>query len=130
MLEQYSVLLFKMLKFGVVGGSGVVIDFLVTWICKEKLRIEKYFSNAIGFALASSSNYVLNRIWTFQSNNPEVAREYYTFMIISIVGLGINTLFLWLFISKFKTKFYVSKLFAIAITTIWNFLANLLITFA
>ena len=119
----------KFLKFGVVGFTGVFIDFGITWIAKEKLKIQKYAANAIGFTTAASSNYFLNRIWTFESTNPRVMVEYTEFIIISMIGLGINTLVLWLLVSRFKMNFYVAKIFAIGVVTIWNFFANAFITF-
>jgi putative flippase GtrA len=122
--------LLKFLKFGVVGFSGVAVDFSFTWLCKEKLKIQKYVSNAIGFTIAASSNWFLNRIWTFESHNPHVATEYITFLLISIIGLGINTLILWFLTDKMKINFYLSKLGAIAVVTVWNFIINYLITFA
>ncbi|MCD4744872.1 MAG: GtrA family protein [Bacteroidales bacterium] len=121
--------IWKFIKFGIVGFSGLIVDFGITYICKEKIRIQKYISNAIGFIVAASTNYILNRIWTFQSHNPQIALEYSQFLIISLIGLGINTLILWLIVSKLKKNFYLSKLFAIAVVTIWNFLANAFITF-
>lgn len=119
----------KFLKFGIVGFTGVFVDFGITWITKEKLHVQKYVANAIGFITAASSNYFLNRIWTFESTNPRVMVEYSEFFIISMIGLGVNTLVLWLLVSKLKMNFYVAKLFAIGVVTIWNFLANALITF-
>jgi putative flippase GtrA len=119
----------KFLKFGIVGFSGVFVDFGITWFTKEKLRIQKYVANAIGFSSAASTNYILNRIWTFESTNPRVMVEYTEFFVISLIGLGINTLVLWLLVSRFRINFYISKLFAIGVVTIWNFLANVLITF-
>ncbi|MCK4677416.1 MAG: GtrA family protein [Bacteroidales bacterium] len=121
--------LLKFIKFGAVGISGLFVDFGVTFLCKEILKIPKYLSNAIGFTMAASTNYVLNRIWTFQSHDPGIAVEFSKFFIVSLIGLGINTLVLWLLVSKFKMNFYLSKLFAIAVVMIWNFLANLLYTF-
>lgn len=120
----------KFLKFGAVGFSGVFIDFGFTFLCKEKLHIQKYIANAIGFTLAASSNYILNRIWTFRSHNPEIALEYGRFLFISIIGLLINTLVIYLLVSKTKTNFYLAKLVAIFIVTIWNFVINLNYTFA
>lgn len=119
----------KFIKFGVVGLSGVLIDFGFTWVCKEWLRIQKYWSNAIGFCIAASWNYFFNRIWTFQSQNPEIMTEFSLFFIISLIGLAINTLVLWLLVNRYKYNFYISKLFAIGVATAWNFLANYFITF-
>jgi putative flippase GtrA len=72
---------------------------------------------------------MLNRWWTFQSHNPEVAVEYFKFIGISLIGLAINTAILWALVTKFKLNFYISKLGAIAVVTIWNFGMNYLFTF-
>ncbi len=122
--------LYKFLKFGIVGFSGLFVDFGFTYLCKEILKIQKYVSNAIGFTLAATSNYFLNRYWTFHSTDPEIAVEFFEFFIISMIGLAINTLILYIVINKFKLNFYVSKVFAIGVVTIWNFFANAFFTFA
>ena len=123
-------LILKFLKFGLVGFSGVFIDFGITYVCKELLKIQKFISNGIGFLTAASSNYLFNRIWTFQSTNPEVGTEFIKFFVVSFIGLGINSLVLWILNTKFKLHFYFAKLLAIAVTTLWNFFANYLYTFA
>lgn len=122
--------LIKFLKFGVVGFTGLFVDFGTTYVCKEWLKIQKYIANSIGFTVAATSNYILNRIWTFQSQDPNIALEYTEFIVISLIGLGINNLILWLILRFFKINFYLAKLFAIGVVTIWNFLANYFITFA
>lgn len=124
-----KLLIYKFLKYAVVGFSGLFVDFGVTYLFKEKAKINKYVSNALGFVCAATSNYILNRLWTFQSTNEDVATEYGSFMIVSAIGLGINSLVLWLLTDKFKWNFYVSKIFAIGCATLWNFFANLLFTF-
>ncbi len=123
-------LVIKFLKFGVVGATGVVVDFGFTYFFKEIVKIQKYVANAIGFTLAATSNYFLNRWWTFHSHNPEIGIEYSRFLFISILGLGINTFVIWLLVSRYNRNFYLSKLFAIAIVTLWNFCLNLMFTFA
>ena len=124
-----KLLLSKLLKFGIVGCSGMIIDFGTTYLCKEILKINKFLSNGIGFILAATSNYFLNRNWTFNSQSEDIGTQYVQFMIVSAIGLGINSLVLYLLNEKLKWNFYFSKLIAIAITTIWNFFANLLFTF-
>ncbi len=120
----------KFIKFGVVGFSGLLVDYGITWFSKEKLRIQKYIANAMGFCTAATSNYFLNRYWTFQSTNPEIALEYTHFLMVSLIGLGINTFILWLIVRHTKINFYVAKFFAIIVVTMWNFFANLYFTFS
>jgi putative flippase GtrA len=124
-----ELLFLKFLKFCIVGTSGMIIDFGTTWSLKERVKINKYLANSTGFMFAATSNYLFNRFWTFQSVNSHVAREYISFMVISLIGLGINNLVLYLVTEKIKLNFYLSKLFAIGVVTIWNFIMNYLITF-
>jgi putative flippase GtrA len=127
MIDQ--LLLGKFLKFCIVGFSGMIIDFGTTWLLKEKVKINKYIANSTGFILAATSNYLLNRLWTFHSENTHIATEYISFMVISIIGLGLNNLVIYLLTEKMKLNFYLSKLFAIGVVTLWNFFMNYLITF-
>jgi putative flippase GtrA len=119
----------KFLKFCIVGFSGMIVDFGTTWLLKEKLNVNKYIANSTGFILAASSNYLFNRLWTFHSGNPRIGSEYVSFILISIVGLAINNLIIFLLNEKMKINFYLSKLFAVGVVTIWNFFMNYMITF-
>lgn len=128
--ENYLTLpVFKFLKFCTVGLMGMIIDFAITWLLKEKFKINKFVANSIGFLVAASSNYYFNRIWTFQSANKQVALEYSEFIGIAIVGLITNNIFLWFFNEKLKLNFYIAKFIAVLLTTAWNFFANYFFTF-
>jgi putative flippase GtrA len=120
-------MIFKFLKFIIVGFSGMIVDFSITFLLKEKLKINRYIANSAGFSLAATSNYLFNRFWTFESNNPKVFQEYSTFIVISLVGLVINNFFLYLF--EKKLKFYFAKFLAIMVTSLWNFSANYWLNF-
>jgi len=119
----------KFIKFIIVGFSGLIIDFSITFLCKEKIKLDRYVSNSIGFILAAGSNYIFNRIWTFGSNNPEIAIEFSSFIFVSIIGLIVNNSALWLLHNKTKINFYLAKFGAIIVTTFWNFFANYFYTF-
>jgi len=71
--------------FCLIGGLGLVLDFAVTYLLKEKAKWQAYIANACGFILAATSNYILNRIWTFQSHSSAIAREYISFILIALV---------------------------------------------
>jgi putative flippase GtrA len=125
-----KVFLLKFIKFCIVGFSGVFVDFGITYFFKEVMRVQKYVANAIGFTMAATTNYILNRTWTFHSHNPQVVLEFSRFFIIALIGLGINSAIIWLMNGKFKVNFYLSKLVATIIVTGWNFLINAYFTFA
>ncbi len=122
--------LLKFIKFSLVGFSGVFVDFGTTFICKEILKIQKYVANTCGFTLAATTNYFMNRLWTFHSTNPNIMQEFTRFFIIALIGLVMNLLIIWAMSGKFKVNFYVSKLIATLVVTLWNFLINAYYTFA
>jgi putative flippase GtrA len=119
----------KFLKFCAVGCSGMVIDFGTTWMLKEKFKVNKYIANSCGFILAASSNYILNRIWTFESHRLQIFSEYISFVGVSAAGLLLNNLFVYILSDKLKWNFYISKFIAIVIVTLWNFGINFIFTF-
>ena len=124
-----KIIFLRFIKFCIIGFSGMVIDFGITWLLKEKVKINKYIANSCGFTLAASSNYLWNRIWTFRSQNSHIGTEYLSFFAISLIGLGLNNLIIWILSDKLKWNFYLSKVIAIGAVTLWNFGMNFLITF-
>ena len=126
--ESYP-LLFKIFKFGIVGASGMLVDFGVTYLAKEKIKLNKYFSNTLGFFSAATTNFIFNRLWTFENNDPAVAFQYVKFLLLSIVGVLLSNLFIYLFHGRLKWNFYLAKLASIAIVMFWSFFASYFFTF-
>ena len=119
----------QLIKFCIVGGSGVFVDFGVTYLCKEWLRFNKYIANSLGFFCASTTNYLLNRIWTFGSDDPDITAQYLRFLGIALIGLLINNTVIYLLHDRLKWNFYFSKLCAIGVVTFWNFFMNYFFNF-
>lgn len=129
----------KFIRFGVVGFSGFMIDFSMTWFCKDVLGIFEYVANCIGFTFGASSNYILNRKWTWKSKNPNIKREFIKFFGVSLAGLGINSLVIFICLSIGKldftiaevyiSEFWTAKLIATAVVMFWNFIVNNYFTF-
>lgn len=58
-MDTFQIFIQKLLKFGIVGLPGICVDFFITWILKEKLTLNKYLTNSIGFSIAVASNLFL-----------------------------------------------------------------------
>jgi putative flippase GtrA len=115
--------LLSIVKFGITGMSGMVLDFSLTWLFKDVLHVNKFLANAIGFSAAVMSNYYINRIWTFQ-NKAKISTQLAAFITVSIIGLLLNSMVVYVFNNLLLLNFYLSKIIAVGLVFIWNFSAN------
>jgi putative flippase GtrA len=95
------------LKFGLVGGSGVVVNLLVVIACNKldpdaldiavdlpltDYNVRWYHGYAtIAFLIANLWNFQLNRKWTFRSAvHATWISEYLPFLVVGLAGLLAN----------------------------------------
>ncbi len=115
------------LMFCLVGFSGMIVDFSITYLLKEFLLVNKFVANSIGFTCAAISNYYLNSRWTFRESAKRNASSLFTFLFISTVGLALNNMLIYLMSPYFD--FYLCKLISTLLVSLFNFSANARITF-
>ncbi len=120
----------RIFKFGLVGLSGMLADFAITWLLKEKLHINKFVANAAGFSFAVTSNFLLNNIWTFAHTPGNSAIHFLKFLLVSLSGLLLNYVCLQVLVKYVKANFYLLKLFVTGIVFFWNYFLNIIFTFA
>eukprot|EP01133_Synstelium_polycarpum_P004880 gene4880-5669_t len=120
--------LLSLIKFGITGASGLVIDFSLTWFFKDVLHFNKFVANGIGFTAAVISNYFINKLWTFK-NKDKIGKQLAAFMLVSLIGLMLNSFFIYLFNNQLLLNFYLSKAIAVVLVFFWNFSANYFFVF-
>jgi putative flippase GtrA len=116
------------LMFCLVGFSGMVVDFGITYLLKEFLHVNKFVANSVGFTCAAVSNYYLNSRWTFRESAKRTAASLFTFLFISVIGLVLNNTLIYLMSPYFN--FYLCKLISTLLVSLFNFTANARITFS
>ncbi|GAA4337790.1 GtrA family protein [Flaviaesturariibacter amylovorans] len=121
--------LLRLFKFGLVGLLGMVLDFGVTYLLKEKAGINRFVANACGFCVAVVFNFFANRAWTFASHAPNVEGQLFRFVCVSLIGLALNTGIVYYF-NRRAVHFYLSKALAIVLVFFWNYTANSYFTFS
>ena len=80
------------------------------------------------FLVAVTSNYSLNRLWTFRDRRAGVAAQGMRFFVVSLASLGANLLVLHLLITLGAGKL-VGQAIAIVLVTPLNFVGNKLWSF-
>jgi len=118
-------------RFAIVGGTGTIITVLILYLLTEKVGIYYIFSAIISFIVAMTSNFFLNKVWTFKENiKLNVGKKYLQFSLISVSALLVNLFFLYFFTEVFGIYYLISQILAIGIAFIINFLGNKIWTFS
>lgn len=80
-----------LIKFGVVGLTGTVIDFAFYKFFIWEFGVPPATSKGFSTEIAIISNFILNNAWTFRhrKTTKNVYQRFFSFQLVSLVGLGI-----------------------------------------
>ena len=117
----------QILKFGVVGGIAFLIDYSLLYVLTEYAKIPVLYSSVISFSVSVIFNYILSTKWVFSTKHKQTLKDFVIFVLLSVVGLGINQLIMYLGINKLNIYYMIVKLFATAIVMVYNFITRKLI---
>ncbi len=98
--EKKGKLLKQILKFGVVGGLAFLIDFAVYKIVLNLLSWEYGYMVAgiAGFTVSLIFNYLASMKFVFEGKDDmDKKKEFTIFLVLSLIGMAINSLILWLY---------------------------------
>jgi len=119
----------QLLKFGVVGGSGYVINLLVFAFLAKNLGVYHAAAAVGAFLVALGNNFFWNRHWTFGPGEGLAHEQAIRFTVVSVGALGINLIVLEILVRSSSTPELVAQAIAVAVAMPFNFLGNKLWTF-
>ncbi len=130
-----------LIKFAVVGFTGTVIDFAFYKFFIWEFGVPPATSKGFSTEIAILSNFALNNAWTFRhrKTSKNIFQRFFSFQLVSLVGLGIavgivkllDLIFGTGFIDiGFRTIAYNNFYFFATIPPVmaWNFIVNHFIT--
>lgn len=117
-------LLNQILKFGLVGGTAFVIDYVLLYFCTEFLHIHYLISSIISFTVSVIFNYILSIKWIFDVKKKQDVKDFVIFIILSVIGLEINSLIMYVMVEKFGVYYMLSKIVSTAVVMVYNFITR------
>jgi putative flippase GtrA len=120
----------QLVKFGLVGGSGYLINLAVFAILVGNLGVHHLLAAVGAFAVAVTNNFLLNRYWTFGAGDGHAGFQAMRFFAVSLASLAINLMALEALLSGTEMGELYAQALAVAIAMPFNFLGNKLWTFA
>jgi dolichol-phosphate mannosyltransferase len=129
----------KVGRYYTVGISGLIINYVVSFLLANdvansiRLLSNVWYLEAsiIGAAISTTSNFFLNKYWTFEDKRFDVAptvRQYISFIWLSAIGLFVQISLLYYMVEN-SIPYRISLIVAIAVATTINFILNKKFTF-
>ena len=114
----------KGLKFCITGGLNTIIDFAITTLLNTVLHLNINIAKPIGYICGMANSFVMNKKWTFKTENRATKKELIKFILVNACMLGLSLLL----INGFKTYLSlgdtISNLLSTAIVMVINFLIS------
>jgi dolichol-phosphate mannosyltransferase len=127
--KRRSVLfLSKAARFYTVGGTGLLLNYIVSMMLTKGVISNFWYLQAsiIGIILSITSNFFLNKIWTFEDRTfspRNTLKQYGMFLGLSTVGAVVQLILLYLFVQS-GSQYTVSLILAVGAASVSNFLLN------
>lgn len=123
----------KAARFYTVGASGVVVNYFASlyfgsWIPE----IWYLHANVIGIIFSMTSNFVLNKIWTFEDKDYRLKTflfQYGKFVVFSSFGAVVQLGLVYFLVDEYSVVYPVALIVAILIAASANYLLNKKFTF-
>lgn len=114
----------QLFKFGIVGVIAAIVDVGVLVALRELLHMEVLLSSAISFSVSVTVNYILSMSFVFKGKKQSKIREFIVFVLLSIGGLCLNQLILWIGTEFTDIYYLVIKILAMIIVPVYNFITR------
>lgn len=123
----------KAIRFYTVGASGLLVNYIISSFLSNGVLLDLWYIEAtlIGIFASITSNFLLNKAWTFQDRNFSLyytLRQFLLFSGFSCFG-GLIQLGLVYIGVEGGSRYWTSLLFSIVVASISNFLLNKKFTF-
>jgi dolichol-phosphate mannosyltransferase len=122
----------RLLKFILVGLSGIIVNEGVLWLLTEFGGWKYYYSSIIAIEASIISNFVLNDYFTFADRRTGKTGSFWArmlkFNLTCATGALIQYGLLLLFTSVFGVNYLISNLIGIVVAFVWNYVINLVWT--
>lgn len=118
-------LIAQFMKFGIVGVIAFVIDYGVMIFLTEVFGVPYLISTTTSFVVSVIFNYFASMRFVFKrKDDMSRRREFIIFIVLSVCGLGINDLLMWLMVDSLYIDYRLSKIVVTVVVAVWNFVTR------
>ena len=123
----------KAARFFTVGASGLVVNYIVSTLFTSELANFWYIhANVLGIITSISTNFILNKVWTFEDRDfsqKKTLSQFGKFSIFSSLGALVQLVIVFKLVDSYDVAYPLALISAISIAAFSNFILNKKLTF-
>lgn len=119
----------RFLSFLGVGAIATFVQYVVLIAGVQGLHADAVVASTVGFVIAATVNYILNRRYTFGSHKP-VTETAPKFFVVAVIGLWLNGALLAAGMAIVGLHYIAAQIIATGCVLLWNYTINAVWTFA
>lgn len=124
MEQKNKDLIVRFIKFGIVGGSGIVVNMGILWLCHDLIGLIIPIASIFSVGISILTNFLLNDIWTWKTEENKTHsffQRMLRYYISASLGAGINYAVLIILTEFLGIYYLLSNLIGILGGTVSNF---------
>ena len=117
-------LLLQLIKFGIVGVIAAIVDVGLLVVLNEIFYVDVILSSAVSFTVSVVVNYILSMKFVFKGKKQSKTKEFVIFVLLSVGGLLINQIIMWIGVKILSIYYLAVKIFAMIFVPLYNFITR------
>ena len=109
------------LRFCLVGCSNVVVTLTSFYVLHSILMINYLLASVFAYSLGIVNSFTWNRLWTFRVRGSNAKIEFFKFLLVNLIGLGINSCMMFFLVGIGGVNALISQVITIGLVLIFNF---------
>jgi dolichol-phosphate mannosyltransferase len=120
--------LYKAGRFYTVGATGLAVNLLVSYLFSNSFTEVWYlFANSLGIISSISTNFILNKYWTFEDRNFSIKntlKQFSKFATLSSLGAAMQLGLVFTLVENSSLSYPIALVIAVAVASFGNFVMN------
>jgi dolichol-phosphate mannosyltransferase len=128
-MRRHSATGWQLVRFGMVGASGYVVNLLTFALCVHAAGIDYRVAAVAAFLVGVTNNFWLNRHWTFGAQDGHAGFQAARFFVVSVGAFLVGFVILQVLVDVLDVAKLPAQAVSIVAATPLNFLGSKLWSF-
>ena len=117
----HSKVFFQLLKYLVSGLTAFIVEYATFRLFLDVMDLQKFISNSIAMFIGFWFSFLLNRFWSFKSQE-KLVKQLSLYGLLFFINLVLSNMLMYVFSDMLGMQPSIAKVVIMAMIVAWNFI--------